>query len=387
MEKKRPSKILHVIPGFGGGVASHVWNLSKSVDPSKIIFDVISFSETPHIFNMDIENMGGQVFVLPGLRKNGLFKFIRNYQKILKENGPYDMIHLHQSEFRAMLLASLAKLAGIKRSAIHSHISDKQNSKRLLFRAKMILYHFINTHSTSDLVSCSKMASSYLYGQKVVDKNIVMHIPNSIVVEKFIVEKEPIEISKFKKEHQIDSKSLIIGHIGFFGYQKNHEFMVKIIKEMVDENIDFVWLFLGEGPNINTIKEQIQEANCEKYVRFLGRRNDVSFIFTLMDVMTLPSHFEGLPTVAIEAQAAGVPSVISNKVTPESDMEIGIMKFVPINNEKIWVNSIVEMSRLNIPPAEKRKEALEKKYFTSETAAKIYEGFVLGKIKHYNLGD
>jgi len=380
-------KVLHVIPGFGGGIAAHVWNLATSLDKSKVVIDVVSFSIPSDEFIKDIKANGGNVFVISRLKDVSLLGFINNFNNILKNNGPYYMIHLHQSEFRALLFTILAKKSGIERSAIHSHISDKANSNKMLFKLKMRFYRFINKHSTTDMVSCSKLASNYLYGNDQVQKNKIMHMPNSIVAEKFFVTENPEEIYKFKRNHHINEKTLVIGHIGYFGYQKNHEFMVKIINKMINEKIDFVWLFLGEGPGKEQIEEKIKELNAEKYVRFLGRRKDVPFIFSCMDIMVLPSHFEGLPTVAVEAQAAGVPSIISDNVTNEADMGMGITRYVPLEKEDLWIDAILEMASVRIPDTAIRRETLEKKNFTSEKAAKLYESFVWENIRTYNLGD
>ncbi len=380
-------RVLHVMSGYGGGVSSHVRNIIKGIDSSKIVIDVAGFTDYPDSFRKEVESKGGRVFVLKSVRLEPLGQCIKQYFNIAR-SGNYDMVHLHVTDFPEMYFSVLSRLAGIKRIAVHAHISTRPDADKPLSKIKYSFYRFITVLMATDLVSCSKLASEFRYGKKYVQNNKVMHIPNSIDVSTYGVELTSEERNQFCCEFAINDGDAIIGHVGYFGYQKNHPFMLKLIQRMKERNIPFTWLFAGIGPDMDAIKEQAKNLKIEDKVRFLGRRNDLDKLYQLMDVSVLPSHYEGLPTVTIETQAAGTPTVISDTISDEVDMKLGIVKRLSLDDPMdVWIDSIMEYAQKGKIDAMTRINRIEKMFFTAPTAAKLYEEFVLGNIKYYNLGD
>ena len=377
--------VLHIIPGFGGGIGSLVLNLAQEISNQGIIFDILTYDQPTDVFSKRVARYGGTIYVVDN--KTRIEKLIK-INKILKENKQkYELIHMHQSGLQALSLSLLAKHNFMSNIAIHSHITDKEGSNTLKFKIMHFFEKIVNNSCSTYRLSCSKMASEYFYGKGAVKKHKIMHIPNAIIWENVNHRYDSIEITNYKEGLKIPEDALIVGHIGYFGYQKNHEFMLDIIEEMKNQGIPFVWLFAGVGANQNKIKECVKNRNLEDCIRFLGRVNNISLLYRVLDVMALPSHFEGLPTVEIEAQAAGVPSVISNKVTMEADMGLNLTRYVSLNSAKDWVISLIEMAKVTVPNENERFIAMSKRKFIVEESAKLYKKFIEREIETYEFDE
>lgn len=378
-------RILHIIPGFGGGISSLVLNLAEEIVNQNIVFDVLTYEQPSAFFSERVLRYGGRIYVVED--KNRINK-LKKINSIFRENNQkYELIHMHQSGVQALSLSFLANLNSISRTAIHSHITNKEGSNTLHFKIKHYFEKIINNSCSTHRLSCSKMASEYLYGKKTVKKHNIIHIPNAIIWENICRKYDKAEIIHYKERLKIPEGVLIVGHLGYFGYQKNHEFMLDIISEMKNKGISFVWLFAGVGPNQDKIISDAKERKLDDNIRFLGRVNNISLLYRIMDVMALPSHFEGLPTVEVEAQAAGVPSVISNRVTPEADMGLNLTRYVSINNVEDWVLALLEMSKVTVPSDSERFNAMSSRKFVVKESAKIYKKFVEGEIESYELNE
>ncbi|TPF15941.1 glycosyltransferase [Priestia megaterium] len=383
-----PKKVLHIIPGYGGGISSTVRNLVNSIDTHRVLIDVASFSKYSEDFCNEIQSKKGKLFTLTRINKTSLFRCIKEYCSILSKNGPYDAVHIHIIGYKGLYFSLLSRLCGIKRVILHAHVASDKDSEIWYNKLKMIGSRMITNIAADEFASCSKVASEYLFGKKIVKKHQVMHIPNSINVNKFSITLSSNEKAKMKEALKIEEDTLVIGHIGQFGYQKNHEFMVEIIKEMKKRSIQFKWLFIGVGKERERIEAEIDKNGCSDVVLFLGRREDVHRLLQIMDVTVLPSHFEGLPTVTVETQAAGIPTVISSKVTDEVNMQLGLVQTLPLEDgEDAWIDAILKMSKVKSPDKNILVNSMFNRGFTTEAAARLYESYIWNEIHHYTLGD
>lgn len=388
MGSKMGSKIrvLHIIPGFGGGISSHVRNIINGINKDKVTIDVAGFTPYPDEFIAEVNNKGGKTFTLDNVRIHNLGKCIKQFREIVI-SGNYDAIHMHLADVQAVYFSILASTCGIKRKIVHAHIADQQGSEKALFKIRKKINQILTVSSATDLASCSKLSSEFRFGKKYVDENRVMHIPNSINATNYFEKISEDEIAKYREEFKIKEGQLIIGHVGFFGYQKNHPFMFKIARRLKERGVDFVWLFIGTGYNFDEYVHLAEIMGLGDCVRFLGRRNDVCALYKIMNVSVLASFFEGLPTVTIETQAAGTATVISDSISDETDMGLNMIKRVSLNDDvDTWSDVILEMSKIKVPEAEERKRNIEKRAFTTLTAAKLYTKFLKKEIMTYNLG-
>lgn len=388
MGSKMGSKIrvLHIIPGFGGGISSHVRNIINGINKDEVTIDVAGFTPYPDEFIAEVNNKGGKTFTLDNVRIHNLGKCIKQFREIVI-SGNYDAIHMHLADVQAVYFSILASTCGIKRKIVHAHIADQQGSEKALFKIRKKINQILTVSSATDLASCSKLSSEFRFGKKYVDENRVMHIPNSINATNYFEKISEDEIAKYREEFKIKEGQLIIGHVGFFGYQKNHPFMFKIARRLKERGVDFVWLFIGTGYNFDEYVHLAEIMGLGDCVRFLGRRNDVCALYKIMNVSVLASFFEGLPTVTIETQAAGTATVISDSISDETDMGLNMIKRVSLNDDvDTWSDVILEMSKIKVPEAEERKRNIEKRAFTTLTAAKLYTKFLKKEIMTYNLG-
>lgn len=385
MNSEQQMKILHIISGYGGGISSHIRNLAKTVDSSKIIFDVAGFTGYSKDFTEEIHSMGGELFTLPRPKKNGYIQFIRKTVYIIKNNGPYDIVQCHISGYRALIFRIICSYCGITRMVVHAHRSSNDNTSGFINIIRERLDRMISRLTASQMTSCSTEASIFIFGEKAVKNHKVMHIPNSIPTEKYMMDLDKKQIESLKENSCIAKDVLVVGHIGRFNYQKNHMFMVEIIKQMVKLKIEFVWIFIGAGELEKTIIKSIENKNLQPYVRFFGRREDANILYQIMDVLAVPSFYEGLPTVVVEAQAAGIPSVISTNITREADMGMGMVKYISLDEDiNYWIEVLIKATKISIPKIEARRKTLEMKGFTNHAAASLYEDFVFGKRKQFN---
>lgn len=381
-------KILHIMSSYGGGISSFVRNLAKEIDTAKYEFDVISFSDYSNDFIDDITNTNGVCMKMPRPKEKGYLYFFRETIKLIDKNGPYEIVESHLTGFYALAFKLICIITGNKRFVVHAHATDDDLKDNLLSEIFRKLSRFITVSVATQLTSCSVMASDFMFGKKAVRKQDIVHIPNSISLSKYVHDFTEEQINQIKKENGIPRNKLTIGNIARFNLQKNHQFMIRIIEYLAKEGIDFVWIFIGSGELENKIMNQLDELDLISYVHFLGRREDVNILYSIMDVFVLPSFYEGLPTVAVEAQAAGVNSVISDSITREVDLELDMINYVSLESDlSIWKDQIIQAYDKKVCPSEIRKQIISEKGFSNRMAAKLYENFIENKVSTFMIGD
>ncbi|MBM6860986.1 glycosyltransferase, partial [Clostridium saudiense] len=193
-------------------------------------------------------------------------------------------------------------------------------------------------------------------------------INNGIDLNKFTFSKE---ISEKYKEKIFSNNRIVIGHVGNFVYQKNHDFLISVFNDLLKVNKNYLLLLVGEGPLKNEIEEKVKKLNISKNVYFLGKSTEVNNYLQAADMFVLPSHFEGLPVVLIEAQALGLPCLVSNNVSKSAKI-IETTEFLPIDHTDIWVQKILEQSNdKNLDKNSVHTNVKAKGYDISENASRM----------------
>ncbi len=285
-------------------------NYYKYIDRTKIQFDFFCDNDSTNIPYEEIEKLGGKVILIPPYQK--VFKYQKSLQKIFKENN-YKIVHSHINTLSVFPLYA-AKKANIPIRIAHSHsTSNKKEWKKNLL--KQILKPFSKTFA-NNYFACSEYAGKWLFGEKEFNKGNIYVLNNAIDIDKFKYN-EKIR-NEIRKELNINKDTLVIGHIGRFVKQKNHDFLIDIFNEYTKLNNNTVLLLIGQGPLEEEIKEKVNKLNLENKVKFLGQREDVNELYQAIDIFLLPSLYEGLPVVGIEAQASGLLCLLSDEMTKET---------------------------------------------------------------------
>lgn len=338
METKvgQPVRVAQVIgQAINGGTESFAMNYYKHMDHSLVQFDFFVESESKIIDENIIESMGGKVVIIPSYSHVG--KYIKTLIKLFKE-GKYDIVHSNMNALSVFTLFA-AKRAGVKVRIAHSHSTTNKREKIRNF-VKNILRHFSKLYATH-YFACSELAGRWLFGDKTFDKGEVTVINNAIELEKYKFNEEIRD--GLRAEYDL-TYNFVIGHIGRFMSQKNHTFLVDIFSEVVKRRPDAKLLLIGDGPLFDEIVNKVRMLHLEDKVIFTGVKQNAYAFYNAMDVFLLPSLYEGLPVVGVEAQANGLPLVISDTITRDLNIAGGV-EYLPLERPaSYWADHIINLN-------------------------------------------
>ena len=279
--------IAHIMGKWnGGGVESVVMNYYRNIDRNKIQFHFLCDEDSTDIPYEEIEKLGGKVIVIPPYQK--LFKYQKELYRIFKENN-YKIIHSHINALSVFPLR-IAKKAGVPIRIAHSHsTSNKKEWKKNIL--KMILRPLSKLYA-NNYFACTEYAGKWLFGKKVVERKELNVINNAIDLKKFEFNENTRKA--LREELGIKDDTLIIGHVGRFMKQKNHEFLVEVFNEVYKKNQNTLLILIGQGPLLSEIKEKAINLNIEDKIKFIGQVTDVEKYYNIMDIFLFPSIYEGL---------------------------------------------------------------------------------------------
>ena len=332
---KEPIRVAHIIGKWlGGGVESVVMNYYRHIDRTKIQFDFICDEDSTNIPYEEIKKLGGKVILVPPYQK--VFKYHKKLKEVLKSGG-YKIVHSHINTLSVFSLFA-AKCAGVPVRIAHSHstTNKKEKKKNLL---KQVLRPFSKVFAT-DYMCCSELAGRWLFGNKEYDNGNVYLLNNAIDLDKFKYDEE--KRKEKRKELNIEDSTLVIGHVGRFVEQKNHRFLIDIFNEVHKQKENSILLLAGQGPLMEEMKEKVKILGIEDSVKFLGQRNDINELYQAFDVFCLPSLYEGLPVVGVEAQATGLLCIFSDDMTKETKV-LDTTEFLSLNQSvEMWGKHILK---------------------------------------------
>lgn len=335
--KKETLRIgMYIGKWVGGGVEAVIMNYYRNIDKKKVQFDfLIDEDSTEKIPQEEIEKLGGRVIIVPPYQK--LVKFHKEFKRVCKENN-YKIVHSNANALSVFPLFA-AKCAGVPVRIAHSHSTTNKSEwkKNLLKQAlKPFSKVFANTY-----FACTEHAGRWLFGNKTFDEGKVLVVNNGIDVDSYSFN-EKIRKEK-RKELKLKDTDIVIGHIGRFVKQKNHEFLIDLFNESHKENNNYKLMLIGQGPLKEEMEQKVKDLGIEDSVMFLGQKADANKYYQAMDLFLFPSLYEGLGMVFVEAQSAALPSVASTEVpviAQVSDRAYFIGLEEPI---KVWTDKIKEV--------------------------------------------
>lgn len=322
-------RVLHVVTDMNrGGLETMIMNYYRNIDRKKIQFDFLVHRGYRASYDDEIESYGGKIY-----RLSRLIPWSKNYIKMLdaffQEHPEYKIVHVHQDCLSGVIL-KVAEKNGVPIRIAHSHSSSQD--KNLKYLIKLWYKRWIPKYATQ-LLACGKEAGDWMF-----DGQPYQVLNNAIDAKKY---KYDLKIrEKMRQQLQISGDTKVIGHVGRFSEPKNHSFLIDIFQCIHEENKNTKLLLVGDGELYNQIQEKVKKYGLEEAVIFTGVRTDVTDLMQAMDVFLFPSLYEGLPLTLIEAQAAGLPCIISDKVPIECAIT-NLVQQVSLNSDKKKWASVV----------------------------------------------
>ena len=342
-------------------------NYYRNIDKDKIQFHFLCDEDSTNIPYEEIEKMGGKVIIIPPYQR--LFEYQKELYRIFKENN-YKIVHSHISTLSVFPLR-IAKKAGVPIRIAHSHsTSNKKEWKRNLI--KNILRPFSKLYA-NQFFACSELSGRWLFGEKTFKNGKIKIINNAIDLEKFKFNKE--KRNEIRKKLKIDENIILVGHIGRFVTQKNHEFLIDVFNEIHRRKQNSKLILIGQGNLKENIIEKIKYLGLQDYVIFTGQTTNVSDYYNAMDIFVLPSLYEGLPVVGIEAQANGLLCEFSTDMTKETKV-LNTTKFISLKETpENWANTILEDYK-NFKRLDSFDEMTKKNFNIKEEAKKLEKYYI-----------
>lgn len=322
-----------------GGAETMVMNYFRNIDRTKVQFDFMVHREERGVYDDEIERLGGNIYRMPQIRpwsSNSYRKAVRNFYASHPE---YRIIHSHMSELGIYDFIEAEK-QGVPCRICHAHNRpygiDLKSPVRWYYKTRMIPYI---TH----MFICGKESGDWLFGKKNESQFIQMN--NAIDAKRYSYDAQTRQ--RVRERLGIVSSQPVVGHIGRFSAQKNHTFILDIFQRVLKTIPDALLLLIGDHKTEIGAQmiDKAEKLKIDRQVRFLGVCDDIPDLLNAMDVFLFPSLFEGLSVASIEAQAAGLPCLISDKV-PLECKKTDLVKQIPLSaSPERWAEAVVEAAK------------------------------------------
>lgn len=320
-------RILHECFSFNaGGVKNLLMEVYKNIDRDRFQFDFLLHADGGYDYEREIMSLGGHVYRTAGIKR--YFRYRKQCLHVIGSKPTYQIIHAHTG--MNLWPIRFAKSSGIPIRIAHSHNAEDHFSVRSFFLLyERIFYRTAATH----LFACSEKAARQSYGDRVVDRGAVFILHNGIDTARFRFDEAVRQ--RLRRAMGLEEK-LVVGHVGRFVKQKNHERLIDIMKELTAIEPEGMLILIGTGPLEESIRKKVDRAGLKGHVLFLGERSDVNEWMQAFDLLLMPSLWEGLPIVGVEAQAAGLPVLVSDTVSDELAMTDSV-HFIPLKKDSsVW---------------------------------------------------
>jgi glycosyltransferase EpsF len=355
-----PTRILQVFASLNvGGAECRMMDVYRILDKEKIQFDFITMSNDNQFFEKEIRSYDGRIYKIGNPRENGLFSNLRALISIMKMNN-YSAVHAHTS-YHCGIVSLAAKIAGIKIRISHGRTTGTIQ-QGLLSNMYITIGRFLIKMFTTDRLCISKDAGEYLFGKKGMLTGNASILPNAINLKEY----ENINsVDEDLKRNLTDS--IVIGHIGRFSKMKNHQFLIDVFKQLSTFDRKYKLLLVGDGTLKEEIEKKVYEHSLNEFVIFTGQRRDVPFLLSEIDVFIMPSIYEGLGGVVIEAQAAGIPCIISDNLPKEIDLDLGLITRVSLEAPiELWVKKVAQLAGFKVKDRDLIRSKFYEKSYTVE---------------------
>ena len=327
-------RVLHSVSNMDrAGIETMLMNYYRHIDRNKVQFNFLCNKKKPGAYDEEVKSLGGRIFHTPGLNPAKLPQYMKYMRNLLKNHPEYTIVEAHNGAFGVYALHG-AKISGVPVRIYHAH--GASITKDWKMPLKLICKKFLPSNMTHHY-TCGIEAARCYFGDKVVEEGDYELIPNAIEVSRFVFNPEIRD--RMRKEYGLEGKH-VLGHVGRFMTQKNHTFLLDIFAEVAKIDDLAVLVCLGDGELMPSIKEKAKTLGIEDKILFVGNVGNANEWYQAFDAFILPSIWEGLPVVGVEAQAADLPCIFSDGVTKEIGLSDKAV-FVSLNDAKErWVVAI-----------------------------------------------
>lgn len=348
-------RVLQIVNHMGvGGIQAFIMNVYRNIDKNKVQFDFLLNQNIKESYVNEIEALGGHIFYVPA-RREGIHKNRAALDAFFSMHPEYRIVHMHESTLSYIEPLIYAKKHGVQVRIIHSH-STKANGSAL-----NAILHTINKQRISQIAthffSCGNLAGKWFYGgTRLAKKHEVIN--NGIKISDYRFDEDMRE--KKRKELCVPPETYVVGHVGRFNTVKNHSFLIDVFCEILRRRDDSVLCLAGDGPLRSEIENKCNELGIIDRIRFLGNRKDINELLQAFDILMMPSLYEGFPVAVLEAEACGLPIVLSDTITREvcikenirlcslSDSAAEWAKVAMSNSDYVLDNSVLYEKRYDI---------------------------------------
>lgn len=333
-------KILYV---FGtnplGGVGTYLKNIIKEIDYNKFDISFLFFCEKIQDDFLKVANEHNcKIYCLKKFSLKNLVINLKNVNSILKREKIH-ILHVHSPNI-ASFIFFIAKKRGIKIRIVHSHSIKSSNTFFRRLRNKIVMLPL--KREANYFFGCNRASIEKMFGKDIWKSNKTYIARNGIRTNDFYFNRE--QRNELRNKFNIDSNTIVIGHVGRFSKEKNHIFLIKLAQNLRKKNISFKMVFIGDGELFNSIKSTIQLNGLTEHILLLGSIDNISFMYNMFDILLLPSTFEGSPLTIFESIANDLPMIISDKV-PEETESLYLVEKLPLDNIENWIEKIILLNR------------------------------------------
>lgn len=315
--------LINTVPIGKNGITNVIFNYLRAMNTNEITFDFVSLNQPDDFYVHEVEKKGGRLFVIP--RLEGVFKYWTSLRNLIRNNR-YDAVHIHGNSHTTVLELTAAKAAGCVVRMVHAH--NTTCAHVVVHKLLTPLFKPLCSHG----LACGEAAGRFMFGNKPFTV-----VNNGVDTEKFAFCAK--KRNAIRKQYGFEGRK-VIGHVGYFSEVKNHRWIIEVFRSLLEKDKDYRLLLIGDGELRGEIEEKAKDYGILGNITFTGNINNVDELLNAMDLVLMPSLFEGLPLTLIEQQANGLQCVCSDAITTEAD-KTGNLRFVSLDKTaKEWASEV-----------------------------------------------
>jgi glycosyltransferase involved in cell wall biosynthesis len=378
MAAQQPIRILHV-PGGLGRAGAETWlvHVLRHIDRDSFRLDFVVHSDRPGAYDDEVRALGGRIF--PCLNYQHPLQYARNFKAILRQIGPIDIVHSHVHDYSGFVLRT-AHQAGVPIRIAHSHLHTSLLESQAGVARRFylgLMKSWLRKHATAGIAVSEKAAYSYFGSNWRSDPRWRL-LYCGIDLNQF---ESDVDRDALRADLGIPRDAFVVGHVGRFDEQKNHTFLIDIFRELLRRQPHSVLLLIGGGSLKESIEHKAEQLGIRDRILFLENRPDVPRLMQgAMDVLAFPSHFEGLPLVLLEAQAAGLPCLISDAIAEETTVIPSLLRRLSLTRPAAaWSEELIALRAAgDAPSAADAKDLMARSPFNIEAGVASLQSFYRG---------